>query len=265
MTTSRSTLRTHVDATGIARVTLARPDVRNAMNRALIDELAAAIGELNADPSVRGIVLDGEGPVFCAGADLNWLRSVQGATESEVEADSRRLQELYRALDESPKATLCRVHGGAYAGALGLVSACDVAIAAADAKFSVSEVRMGIIPAVLSMVLMPRIGPGWFRYLAVTGGMFDAEAALRAGLVHEIASDESDLDARVAGHVSRMLAAAPGAVAACKALVPIVAGADREAARQATLRHNVVARFSAEGQEGMAAFLEKRKPAWNPG
>jgi methylglutaconyl-CoA hydratase len=257
------TIKIERDGKGIATVVLDRPAARNAMNPDLMDAVTEAFRTLSADAKVRGIVVAGAGSVFCAGADLNWMRAVAGQSEAEIAADSRRLQEMYRAIATSPKPTLARVHGAAFAGGLGIVSACDVAIAHAGTKFCLSEVRLGILPAIISPFLLPKIGVSWFRFLALTAVTVDGEGARAMGLVHETAADDASLDARVAAFADLMVAAAPGAVAHCKEMIDdLVADPEQALLHDEMLHLNARARASAEGQEGLAAFMQRRKPAW---
>lgn len=262
--TEYSTIRASVDGRGIATLALNRPEVRNAINPALIDEATAALRAFNGDARVRGIVLRGEGKLFSAGADLNWMRTARGQSRDVVLAESGRLLALFRLLDESPKATLCRVHGGAYAGALGFVACADIVIAESSARFAVSEVRLGMYPAIVASVLIPRMGVGWLRYMATTATVVDAATARAAGLVHEVATDAVDLDTRVEKQIGQMLAASPDAIAAFKRAVHGIAGGDREKWYADWLQQGVDTRASRSGQEGMAAFLEGRPPAWAP-
>ncbi len=256
------TLAVSRDRRGIATITLDRPAVRNAMNPQMMDELAASVAELGAEEAVRAIVLRGNGPVFCAGADLNWMRDTEGASLEEVAADSRRLQAMYAALAACPKMTIACVHGAAMAGALGLVSCCDVAVAAAATKFCLSEVRIGLAPGIISSFLLPRIGPGWLRYFAIGAIVFETEEAVRAGLIHEVAADQADLDARVEAHCKLALAASPEAVAATKALLAEMGAAPDQALLETALSWNVGTRSSEAAKEGIGAFLERRKPRW---
>lgn len=260
--TDFETIRIDRDERGIARVTLDRPGVRNAINAQMITELTDAFTALNADEAVRAILLAGAGKVFCAGADLNWMRAVADQSREEVTEDSRRLQALYRTLNESPKPTICRVQGGAYAGGVGLVACCDIVLATREARFAVTEVKLGIVPGVISPFLFPKLGASWTRYLAVTGVPVTAPEAQRAGLVHEVADDEAALDERVEQHLGLALAASPEAIAACKSLVSMVLGEQGETLAERTLDANVKARFSSAGQAGMGAFLARKPPPW---
>ena len=250
---------------GIATVTLNRPEVRNAMNPTLIGEVTAAVAALGGDDAVRAIVIGGAGKVFCAGADLNWMRDVGDQSEKEVAGDSRNLQKMYRTIATCRKPTIARVHGAAMAGGLGIVACCDIAIAESAAKFCVSEVRLGLVPGIISVFLLPRIGPSWLRYLSVSAVTFDAAVAQRAGLVHELAADEAALDDRVSACADLLLAASPDAIAMCKDLLADVGAAPRDDLAEAALGWNVRARKSPAAQEGMTAFLERRAPQWAAG
>lgn len=254
-----------IDRSGaVMRVALNRPEVRNAMNPAMIAELRAAFEDASADDSVRIVVVEGNGPAFCAGGDLNWMRDVFGKSEEEVTAESRELLEMYRAIDGCPKLVIARVHGAVFAGAMGIVASSDVVIAERDTRFCVSEVRVGLAPGLIAALLLPRIGPHWLRYLAKSAIVFDADTALRANLVHETASGEGELDARVAAHVELGLQASPDAIAATGRLIATLGGAADGDSFARGLEVNVEARFSGAAQEGISAFLEKRRPAWWP-
>ena len=261
-TPETGTLSVSRDRRGIATIALDRPAVRNAMTPRMMGELAAAVAALGAEEAVRAIVLRGNGPVFCAGADLNWMRDTEGAGPNEIAADSRRLQTMYEALASCPKTTIARVHGAAMAGALGLVACCDVALASAATRFCLSEVRVGLAPGIVSSFLLPRIGPGWLRYFAVGAVVFGPEEAVRAGLIHETAADQADLDARVEAHCKRALAASPEAVAATKALLAEMGAAHDTALFETALSWNVRTRGSEAAREGIGAFLEGRAPRW---
>lgn len=256
------TIRTARDG-AVARVVLNRPEARNAMNPAMIEELRGAFEKFGRDPEIRVVTISGDGPVFCAGGDLNWMRDVSGKTADEVAGESRRLLDMYRAIDACPKLVIASLHGAAFAGATGIVGCCDAVIAERGTRFCVSEVRLGLVPGIIAAVLLPRMGAHWFRYLAKTAVVFDAETAVRAGLVHEIADGRERLEARVAAHAALALEASPEAIAATGELVDALAAGDGSHARG--LEANVEARFSEAAQEGIAAFLEKRAPAWRTG
>jgi methylglutaconyl-CoA hydratase len=248
----------------VARVTLARPDARNAFNVELIGELHDTFAALAAEPpdSLRAVVLAGDGPAFSAGADVAWQRAAMGLTLEENRADAARLQAMLTAIDTCPAPVVARVQGAALGGGMGLCAVADVVLAAADARFGFTEVKLGILPAIISPFVLARIGQGHARALFMTGERFDAERALRIGLVHEVLPDEPALDGRVDAVVDELLAAGPTAVRAAKSLVR--AHRDLAAAAFAAEALDVAARqrVSPEGQEGLGAFLEKRTPSW---
>jgi methylglutaconyl-CoA hydratase len=234
----------------VLRVTLARPERRNAFDAALIAELADAFADVG---DARAVVLAGEGPSFCAGADVDWQRSAIDLSYDENVEDALRLYRMLEAVDSCPAPVVARIQGYALGGGSGLAACTDVAVAGEDAVFGFSEVRLGIMPAVISPFVLARIGPGAARRYFLTGERFDAETALRIGLVHEVASK---LDAAVERVVSELLAGGPKAVREAKRLVREAPGAPAVAHRAAALR------TSPEGQEGLRAFLEKRDAAW---
>jgi methylglutaconyl-CoA hydratase len=248
---------------GVATVTLDRPEAHNAFQAALIAELTAAFTELGADERVRAIVLTGAGPSFSAGADIASMRASLDLTAEENRADAERLAALFETIDACPRPTIARVNGAAYGGGIGLVASCDIAIAVAGATFAFSEVRLGIAPAVISPYVLRRIGEANARALFLTGIGFDAERARAIGLVHHVALPDQ-LDAAVAEQIAAISAAAPGAVAATKALVRQLRGLAVGDAREATTALIARLRTGPEGQEGLRAFLEKRSPSWAP-
>jgi len=242
---------------GIARVTLARPDVHNAFDDGLIAELTAAFVALGADEAVRAIVLTGAGASFSAGADLSWMRRMAQASEAENRDDARRLATLMRTLDECPKPTIARVNGAAFGGGVGLVACCDIAIGVAAAKFGLTETKLGLVPAVISPYVIAAIGARHARRLFLTAQLFDAREAERIGLLHAVTDD---LDGAVQSEIDRLLAAGPTAVREAKALVRRVAAGGEHDLANAELIARL--RVSPEGQEGLNAFFDKRKPAW---
>lgn len=255
-------VRIDVDARGVARVTLDRAERHNAFDDATIRDLTAALERLAADDATRIVVLTGAGPSFSAGADLNWMRAMADMGEAENRADALALGALMHALDALPKPTVARVNGAAFGGGAGLVACCDIAIAAADARFGFTEVRLGLAPAVISPYVIDAIGPRQARRLFATGEIFDAQRALAIGLVHEVAAPES-LDERVDAVVAHLLKGGPAAQRAIKALVARVAHApDRGALRAETADLIARLRASPEGREGVGAFLAKRPPGW---
>jgi methylglutaconyl-CoA hydratase len=237
----------------VLRVTLARPERRNAFDAALIAELAEAFADVG---DARAVVVAGDGPSFCAGADVEWQRSSIDLSYEENVEDAMRLYRMLAAVDECPAPVVAAVHGHALGGGSGLVACADVAVAAQDAVFGFSEVRLGIIPAVISPFVLRKIGGGAARRWFLTGERFGADVALRIGLVHEVVDD---LGQTVADVVEALLAGGPEAVRAAKRL------ARERPAGEATARIAAARRTSVEGQEGLRAFLEKRAPAWTSG
>ncbi|GIX29397.1 MAG: methylglutaconyl-CoA hydratase [Burkholderiales bacterium] len=251
-----------IDKRGVATLRLNRPEVHNAFDDALIAQLGDALHHLEQDQAVRVVVLAAEGPSFCAGADLQWMRRVAGYTEAQNVEDALKLARVLRRLDALPRPTVARVQGSAFGGGVGLIACCDLAVAARGAQFALSEVRLGLIPATVAPYVVAALGPRQARRYFTTGERFDAETARRLGLVHEVA-DTPALDQAVEGLVAALLQGAPGAQGAAKRLVADVAGRGLdEALLLETARRIAAARASAEGREGMAAFLEKRAPRW---
>lgn len=249
---------------GIAVIWLNRPELRNAMNATLIAELTDAVEAAAGDDAVRAIVLAGHGKAFCAGADLHWMREAAQYDARRNEEDAGRLAALLRAISEAPKPTVARVHGPAYAGGLGLVCACDIAVASVDASFCLTEVRIGLIPSMISPYVIRAIGPRAASRWFLTAEVFDAAEAYRIGLVQEIAPAE-ELDGTVNALLGALVQGGPQALAQAKALIRDVAHrpVDDALARETAAR---VARIRAsdEGREGIASFLEKRRPRWHP-
>jgi methylglutaconyl-CoA hydratase len=237
----------------LLRVTLARPERRNVFDGELIGELHDAFAEVG---DARAVVLAGEGPSFSAGADIAWMRASGELTENENVAEALRLRRMLEAVDRCPAPVVALVQGHAMGGALGLVAAADIAVAADDAVFAFSEVKLGIVPAVISPFVLARTGPGPARRYFLTGERFDSTTALSIGLVHEVADD---LDAAGRRILSELLQAGPEAVRAAKRLV-LDAPLGDETARRIAER-----RASSEGREGLLAFLERREPAWRSG
>lgn len=236
----------------LLRVTLARPERRNAFDAALIAELTEAFSAVGGD--VRVVLLAGDGPSFCAGADVEWQRSSIDLTVEQNVEDALRLHAMMEAVDSCPAPLFARVQGYALGGGSGLAACADVVIAATDAVFGFSEVRLGIIPAVISPFVLAKIGGGAARRLFVTGERFDAETALRIGLVHEVADD---VDAAVERVIGEILRSGPQATREAKRLVRVGPRSGEELARLAAQL-----RAGDEGQEGLRAFLERRDPAW---
>lgn len=247
----------------ILRLRLNRPDLRNSFNDQLIRELAAAFQSAEGDPNVRAVVLSGKGEVFCAGADLNWMKSLVGASQKDNQADALRLAELLTQIDCFPKPVIAQVHGAAIGGGVGLAAVSDIVIAAEGTSFGLSEVKLGLIPAVISPFVISKIGAAQARRYFLTGERFKADTALLLGLVHEVAS-AAGLVERVDVLAKELLSSGPEALKACKELIRTVSSSHQsaDAIQQYTSKTIAALRVSPEGQEGMKAFLEKRKPAW---
>ena len=249
-------------AGGVTTVTLNRPDVRNAFNDEVITELTAVLLELGKHPEVRCVVLAGNGPAFCAGADLNWMKRMADFTREENVEDATGLARMLEVLYKCPKPTVARVHGDTYAGGMGLVAACDIAVAADNVQFCLSEVKLGLIPATISPYVIRAMGARAAHRWFLTAERFSAAEAQRIGYVHE-AVPAAQLDAKVAEIVQALVNAGPEAVKACKQLVHDVAGHDISAGLvRRTVEGIADIRASDEGREGVKSFLEKRKPNW---
>jgi methylglutaconyl-CoA hydratase len=247
---------------GRATVTLDRPEVRNAFNDELIGMLDAAFRQLGARADVRCIVLAANGPAFCAGADLNWMRRMADYTREENVADAGRLAAMLRTIYECPKPTVARIQGDVFAGGTGLVAACDIAVAVDSATFCLSEVKLGLIPATISPYVIRAMGARAAHRWFLTAERFGAAEALRMGFVHEVVAADA-LDAKVGEIASALASAGPEAVKACKRLVQEVAGADiTDELIARTVEGIADIRASAEGREGVQSFLAKRKPGW---
>ncbi len=244
---------------GIARITLDRPQVHNAFDDALIAELTAALRALDGDAGVRAIVLDGAGSTFSAGADLGWMRAMAAASEADNHADALRLAALLRTLDGVGKPLLARVNGSAYGGGVGLIACCDIAIGVPAAKFALSEVKLGLAPAVISPYVIEAIGLRHARRLFLTGEVFDAAEALRIGLLHAVVA-ESELDAAIERQLHLLGKGGPLAQRAVKQLLRDARQGRNDDAANAALIARL--RVSPEGQEGLRAFLDKQPARW---
>jgi methylglutaconyl-CoA hydratase len=259
---SEPTILVGTDARGVATVALNRPAIHNAFDDTLIADLTAALRRVADDAAVRVVVLTGSGESFSAGGDLNWMRRMAGYSDAENLADAMALAALLRVLNELPKPTVARVNGAAFAGGLGLVCCCDVAIAASEAIFSISEARLGLVPATISPYVVAAIGARAARRYFLTAERFTAAEAHRISLVHEVAP-RAALDQAVEKIVGALLEAGAGAQARAKRLIAEVQERPiTEALMALTARAIAEARASAEAREGLAAFFDKRKPAW---
>lgn len=243
-------------------LTLNRPEVRNAFNEHVIQELTAWAAAVGADKGVRVVVLAGAGSAFCAGADLTWMAGMASYTHAENVRDATAMATMYSAIDRLPIALIGRVHGAALGGGAGLAALCDIVVADEHAVFGFTEVKLGIVPAVVSPYVLAKIGASAARELFLTGMRFDAARAKEIGLVHAVVTGDQ-MDRRVAEYVQEILSAAPEAIATAKELLKNIAG--RPAQDMIALTADTIAarRASPEGQEGMRAFLDKRKATWN--
>ncbi len=256
----------NVTPEGVAVVTLNRPKVHNAFNPEVIQQLYDVWDDLEDQDGVRVVLIDGAGPSFSAGADLAWMRRAADFGASENREDARGLADMLAKLRSLPQPTVALVHGAAIAGGMGLVAACDIAIASADAVFGLSEVRLGIIPAVISPYVIEAIGPRAARRYMLTGERFGAAEAHRLGLVHVLVPDQAGMSSEAERITAALLAGAPGAIRQAKDLLAAVTymPLDRELIDD-TARRIADARATDEAKEGLASFLEKRKPRWAPG
>ena len=249
-------------AQGVRTITLARPEVRNAFNEALITEIRVAFEQAGSDPAVRCVVLAAEGKAFCAGADLNWMRRMADYTREQNIDDAGELARMLRTIFECPKPTIAQIQGDVYAGGLGLVAACDIAISVEGAGYCLSEVKLGLIPATISPYVIRAMGARASHRYFLSAERFDATEALRLGLIHEVTT-EAELQTRVSALCQALLQASPHAMQQCKQLLRDVAGRDIDDALVAqTVQGIADIRASEQGKEGVQSFLQKRKPSW---
>jgi methylglutaconyl-CoA hydratase len=259
---SEASLLFDMDPRGTVTLTLNRPSVHNAFDVELIDALTMQLERLQHDDSVRALVLRGAGASFSAGADLNWMKSMAGYSQAESFADAMRLANLMRLLDRFPKPTLAAVHGAAFGGGIGLVACCDIAVATDDASFCLSEVLLGLIPAVISPYVVAAMGGRATRRYFLTAERFDAQEAVRLGLVHKVVAND-ELEACLEHLLDALHLGGPQAQLAAKRLIETVQGAEIHDSLIEETAHRIARiRSSAEGQEGIQAFLEKREPSW---
>jgi methylglutaconyl-CoA hydratase len=247
---------------GVARVTLDRPEIRNAFDDALIAELTRVLRELDADDKVRAVVLAGNGPAFCAGADLNWMKRMAGYTYEQNLADARALATMLKTLDRMSKPTIARVHGPAFAGGVGLVAACDIAVGVPEAKFCLSEAKLGLSPATISPYVVRCMGERMARRYFLTAEVFDGIEAHRVGLLSHISPSEK-LDGEIDEILKHLLQGGPQSLSRIKDLISFVSsGPISDPMIEDTAQRIAEIRVSSEGREGIASFLEKRRPAW---
>lgn len=260
---SEATIITNICEPGIATLTMNRPELHNAFDDLLIADLTAELKRLEADETVRVVLLAGSGRSFSAGADLNWMRRMADYSREQNLADAMGLAELMQTLNNLSKPTIALVQGAAYGGGVGLVACCDLAIATRRASFCLSEVKLGLMPAVISPYVMAAIGPRACRRYFLTAEPFDADQAQRIGLLHEVVEDEENLLARGMELASLLLKNGPQAMAAAKELIATVSGRPLDDALIGDTAGRIAdRRASAEGREGLTAFLEKRTPGW---
>ncbi len=252
----------NIQTGAVATVTLNRPEVRNAFNDEVIAELTQAFTQLGQNSQVRAIVLAASGPAFCAGADLNWMRRMADYTHAENLLDAAQLAEMLRVIYTCPKPTVARIQGDVYAGGMGLVAACDMAVSVDTANYCLSEVKLGLYPATISPYVIRAMGARAAHRYFLTAERFDAAEALRIGFVHAVVSADQ-LDDKLAEVTKALVNASPNAVRECKALLQDVAGADIDASLIARTVEGIASiRASSEGKEGVQSFLQKCKPNW---
>ncbi len=258
------TLKVATDKRGVCQVTLARPDVHNAMNKALIAEMRDAVRNIAGDENIRVVVLTGEGKSFCAGGDLRWMEANAAMAREGRIHEAGELADMLYELDTLPKPVIGRINGAAYGGGTGMMAVCDLTIGVRTARFGLTEVRLGLIPATISPYVVRAMGPGNARKVFFSGRLFSAEEAHGLNLLGQVVAPE-DLDAAVEKEVVEFLQAAPGAIAATKRLVHFVAAHDHEKNRDYTLTALADAWETEEGQQGITAFLNKQTPWWRKG
>lgn len=251
----------------VAEVRLNRPEVHNAFNETLIHELTETFRDISASDKTRVVVLSGEGKSFCAGADLNWMAKMKDYSMEQNIEDSRKLAEMFHTINECPKVVIGKIHGAALGGGVGLVSVCDYAIATLDAKFGLTEVQLGLVPAVISPFVVAKIGESYARVWFISGDRFTAERAEHMNLIHDTAHDHATLQLRTRNAIRDFLRAGPNAAKEAKQLIADVQTlrGDREGLIEHTSKVIAKLRISEEGQEGMEALLNKTKPSWNKG
>lgn len=248
----------------VGYIKLNRPELKNAMDANLIQALKKKFLEFQKKTDLRALVISGESSFFCAGGDLNWMKSSIDKSKAENEADARELGSMIRALDECPLPVICLVEGGAFGGGVGLVAASDIVIAEVSAKFSLSEVKLGLIPATIGPLVLRKIGISQARRLYLTGLRFSGEEAQRIGLVHELAKDKSEMDAILNRYLRELASSGPEAVRYAKSLIREMQGRkvwDADISEESSKILSEI-RVGAEAQEGISAFLEKRSPSW---
>ncbi|MBO6758251.1 MAG: crotonase/enoyl-CoA hydratase family protein [Roseibium sp.] len=258
---SYETLDLSVDPRGVATLTLNRPEKHNALSARMIDELKTAAEQIGSNDRVRVVVLTGAGTSFCAGGDLEWMRAQFQADRATRMTEARQLAMMLKVLNDLPKPVIGRIQGQAFGGGIGMMSVCDTAIAVDRAKFGLTEVRLGLIPATISPYVLARMGEGKARRVFMSARIFGAEEARQLDLVSQVVAD-ADLDAAIEREIKPYLAAAPAAVAGAKALARSLGPVISDAVIEDTVRRLADTWETAEAHEGVSAFFEKRKPAW---
>ncbi len=259
---SNESVVTEIGPDGVATITFNRPELHNAIDESVIAQCKAGLRRVADDPAARVVVIAGNGKSFCAGADLNWMKRTADYDEAQNYRDALEFTELLALIDGMPKPTIARVHGPAYGGGVGVVACCDIAIGTPQAAFCFSEVRLGLIPAMISPYAVAAIGERHARRYMLTAERIEAAEALRIGLLHELCTAD-ELDATIGRIVEQALRGGPASIASCKTLIAQVAQGPIDQAKQNyTARMIATTRASAEGKEGIGAFLDKRKPAW---
>jgi len=246
----------------VCTVVLNRPDIHNAMNEEMIKELIHCFSHLSTDPTTRIIILTGNGSSFCAGADLHWMKRMVSYSQEENLKDSTLLLTLYETIFSCPKPIIGKINGNAFGGGIGLVAVCDITITRPGSQFAFSEVKLGIIPAVISSYVSSRLSSADMRRLFLTGERFDAEYACKVGLIDYVVPD-TDLDSKVQFYVSLLRSSGPEAMHEIKHLLTNLQKMERETYKKSTVKTIAKLRVSQEGQEGITAFLEKKKPYWS--
>ena len=245
----------------VVRVRLNRPDVRNALDPALIADLTRAFQNIDEQPHIRAVVLEGEGAIFCGGADIKYMRAALDLSESQNYEDALRLSDMFTAIDQCPAPTIAKVQGAALGGGAGLIAVCDIVVAEEDALFGFTEAKLGIVPAVISPFVLRKIGQTHARALFPTAERFSGDRAMRIGLVHEVVPP-GQLDASVESKIQELLTSGPSAARLGKKIARTVGGLAPDEARRFTAERIASQRVSPEGQEGLRAFLDKRRPTW---
>jgi len=252
------------DRKSVATISINRPELHNAFNEVVIEELTQSLLEVGGDENIRVVVLASEGKSFSAGADIHWMKRMVDYSFEENVRDANMMALMLRAIRECFKPVIARIHGATFGGGVGIIAACDMAVATESAIFCLSEVRLGILPAVISPFVIEKIGPGAARRYALTAERFDAVEAKRIGLIHEVVASIDELDAWIEKISTALIANGPKAVAACKRVLSDVAGTPWDQVQALTTKRIAELRVSEEGQDGLKAFLKKRNPSWVP-